>query len=47
MPEGKAILVSLGIGDDYEGVGHCVLDYADGDAPDPVPRKANYVYYLD
>lgn len=43
--EGKAILKSLGIEGDYEGIGHCVIGYADGAAPAPKPRKANYVYY--
>ena len=47
MPEGKAILASLGIEGEYEGVGHCVLGYADGDAAAPAARKENYVYYLD
>lgn len=45
-PEGKAILQALGITGDYEGIGHCVLGYADGDTPDAAPRKENYVYYV-
>ena len=28
--EGKDILKSLGIEGDYEGIGHCILGYADG-----------------
>ncbi|MCD7734653.1 MAG: nitroreductase [Clostridiales bacterium] len=42
--EGKAILASLGIQGDYEGIGHCILGYADGPAPQPKPRKDGYVY---
>ncbi|MCD7946609.1 MAG: nitroreductase [Clostridiales bacterium] len=42
--EGKAILTSLGIQGDYEGIGHCILGYADGPAPQPKPRKDGYVY---
>lgn len=42
--EGKAILASLGIQGDYEGIGHCILGYADGPAPQPKPRKDGYIY---
>lgn len=44
--EGKELLRSLGIEGDYEGIGHCVLGYADGPAPKAAPRKENYVYYV-
>ena len=42
--EGKAFLKSLGIESDYEGIGHCVLGYTDGEEPKAMPRKENYVY---
>ena len=42
--EGKAFLKSLGIEGDYEGIGHCVLGYVDGEEPKAMPRKENYVY---
>ena len=42
--EGKKILQDLGITGDYEGIGHCILGYADGDEPTAKPRKENYVY---
>ena len=42
--EGKAFLKSLGIEGDYEGIGHCVLGYKDGEEPKAMPRKENYVY---
>lgn len=45
--EGKALLRSLGITGDYEGIGHCVLGYVDGEYPDVKPRKENWVYYID
>lgn len=45
-PEGKEILTSLGITGDYEGIGHCVLGYADGPEPQAAPRKENYIYYV-
>ena len=44
--EGKEILKSLGIEGDYEGIGHCVLGFADGLAPKAAPRKDSYVYYV-
>lgn len=45
--EGKALLKSLGITGDYEGIGHCVLGYVDGDEPEAAPRKDDYVYYVE
>ncbi len=46
MPEGKEILNSLGIDGEYEGIGHCIIGYADGDAPAPAERKENRVFYI-
>jgi len=45
--EGKAILAQLGIEGDYEGIGNCILGYADCELPAPAPRKANWVYYAE
>ena len=45
--EGKEFLRSLGIEGDYEGIGHCVLGYVEGDIPEGAPRKENYVYYVE
>ena len=44
--EGKAILKELGIEGDYEGIGNCILGYADGPEPEAKPRKENYAYYI-
>jgi nitroreductase len=46
LPEGKAILKELGIEGDFEGVGNCIVGYADV-TPEVKPRKANRVYYID
>jgi len=46
MPEGKAILKKLGIEGDYEGIGNCVIGYADV-VPEKKPRKENWVYTID
>ena len=42
--EGKALLRSLGIEGDYEGIGHLILGYADEPEKPAAPRKADYVY---
>ena len=47
MEEGKELLKSLGIEGNYEGIGHCILGYTDGEEPQAKSRKENYVYYLD
>lgn len=44
---GKELLKSFGIEGDYEGIGNCILGYADCENPIPAPRKDNYVYYID
>ena len=44
--EGKEILRSVGIEGEYEGIGNCILGYADID-PEKKPRKENRVYYAD
>lgn len=44
--EGKAILEKLGIQGEYEGIGNCVIGYADMQ-PAEKPRKENWVYYVD
>lgn len=47
LPEGRELLKSLGIEDEYEGIGHCIVGYADGDAPSPAERKEHRVYSVD
>jgi nitroreductase len=44
--EGKALLKSLGVKEEYEGVGHCALGYVDGEYPAAPKRKENWVYYI-
>ena len=43
---GKNLLKSLGIEGEWEGIGHCVLGYADGELPDAKPRKEGWVHYV-
>lgn len=47
MEEWKELLKSLGIEGEYEGIGHCVLGYADGEYPKAPERKKDWVYYID
>lgn len=42
-PEGKEILRDLGIEGDYEGIGHCILGYPQGDVPESKPRKNGWI----
>ena len=46
-PQGKQILKDLGITGDYEGIGHCILGYADCEEPTAAPRKENYVIFAE
>lgn len=44
--EGRQMLSDWGLPADvdYEGVGHVILGFPEGEAPQPAPRKENYVY---
>ena len=44
--EGKQILKNLGIEGDYEGIGHCIIGYIDGDVPEAKPRKDGWAYWI-
>ena len=44
--EGKALLKKWGIEGDYEGIGNLALGFADAPKNNPLPRKANYIYYV-
>lgn len=43
---GKKLLTSLGIEEEYEGIGHCALGYIDGEYPKTPARKENRVFYI-
>ena len=44
---GKELLKSLGIEGDYEGIGHCVIGYVNGEYPKTSPRRENRVFYVE
>lgn len=43
---GREFLKSLGIEEEYEGIGHCALGYVDGDYPKAPTIKEKRVYYV-
>ena len=45
--EGKALLASLGVEGDLEGIGHCIVGYPDGPAPQAAPRKPGRVVWAE
>ena len=47
LPEGQELLRSLGITDEYEGIGNCIIGYADGPLPEAKPRKENWIYPVE
>ena len=45
--EGKQILGELGVNEEYEGIGNCIIGYADSDGIKPQkPRKDDYVVWV-
>lgn len=46
-PEGKTLLKEWGIEGEYEGIGNCIIGYSAQEAPQPKPRKPDYVHYID
>ena len=45
--EGRELLRKLGVGDEFRGVGNCILGYRDCEYPDPKPRKDQFVVYAE
>ena len=45
--EGKEILRAIGVEGDYEGIGHCIVGYPEGDAPGAKPRKDGRVFWVE
>jgi len=43
---GKDLLKSLGVEGEYEGIGHCILGYAEDPAPEAAKRNDNRVFYV-
>lgn len=45
--KGMALLKNLGIKEEYEGIGTCILGYASGENQTKIKTKPNYVYDID
>ena len=46
-PEGQAILNELGIEGNYEGIDHLVVGYRAKDIPAALPRKTDYIRWVE
>lgn len=46
MPQWQEWLKTLGIDEEYEGIGNCIIGYPEI-APAVKPRKENWVYHID
>ena len=44
--EGKELLKEWGIGENYEGIGHCVLGYPASKYLESKPRKKDYIRFI-
>lgn len=47
QPEWKEWLKTLGIEEEYEGIGNCILGYVDGEYPEAMARKEGRVFYIE
>jgi len=45
-PDGRSLLLKWGIHGNYEGIGHVALGYPASPAPEPAPRKEDYVIHV-
>ena len=44
--EYRELLKNLGIEGEWEGIGHCIVGYIDGEIPKSAPRKENRVFFV-
>lgn len=47
MPEYQKLLKDLGIEGEWEGIGHCVVGYIDGENPAAAPRNDGRVFWVE
>ena len=47
QPEWQELLHSLGLEGEYEGIGHCVIGWPEGDLPDPLTRREGRVFLIE
>ena len=46
LPEWQQWLKSLGVEGEWEGIGHCILGYPEGEIPKAAPRHPHRVFYV-
>lgn len=47
MEKYQELLTDLGIGGEWEGIGHCAVGYIDGEVPKAAERKAGRVFWVE
>ena len=47
MPEWREWLRSIGVSDEYEGIGNCVIGFAEGEYPAPKEIKEGRVFFAE
>ena len=47
MAKYQELLSSLGIGGEWEGIGHCAVGYIDGEPPKAAERKDGRVFWVE
>ena len=47
MPVFQDMLKKLGIEGEWEGIGHCVIGYTDGDVPEAAQRNSGRVHWVE
>ena len=45
--EGKALMKKWGVSENYAGIGHCILGYAEQEPAPAKPRKADFIVRVD
>lgn len=46
MPQAREILRNAGIGDEYIGIGHCILGYPEGELPEAKPVRDGRLFRI-
>lgn len=45
--EYQNLLKELGVEGEYEGIGHCIVGYIDGEVPEATERRENRVFWIE
>ena len=47
MADWKDLLKSLGVQGEWEGIGHCVVGYVEGELPEAAKRKDGRIFWVE